>query len=194
LGATPIDYRSEDFVQRIRELTGDGVDAAFDPIGADNFKRSFTVLRAGGTLVAYGFYNAAMGRAGRADVVLGFIRLQLWNILPNGRSATLYSIGSWRKKRADWFYEDLTEIFGLLAQGKIMPVIAARMPPSDAARAHELIEQAAVKGKIVLIVGKWNTSRRACGSFGSSSCEEAGGISPMKAATIRPASRGFMPG
>jgi len=33
LGATPIDYRTEDFVERIRGLTGDGVDAVFDPIG-----------------------------------------------------------------------------------------------------------------------------------------------------------------
>lgn len=33
LGATPIDYKAEDFVERIRSLTGDGVDAAFDPIG-----------------------------------------------------------------------------------------------------------------------------------------------------------------
>ncbi|NIR40637.1 MAG: zinc-binding dehydrogenase, partial [Actinobacteria bacterium] len=33
LGATPIDYRTEDFVARIRSLTGDGVDVVFDPIG-----------------------------------------------------------------------------------------------------------------------------------------------------------------
>src|SRR6266852_1644597 len=51
LGATPIDYQREDFVERVRSLTGDGVDAAFDPIGGDNFKRSFSVLRRGGKLV-----------------------------------------------------------------------------------------------------------------------------------------------
>ena len=33
LGATPIDYKGEDFVEVIRRLTSDGVDAAFDPIG-----------------------------------------------------------------------------------------------------------------------------------------------------------------
>ena len=33
LGATPIDYKGEDFVERIRSLTGDGVDAVFDAIG-----------------------------------------------------------------------------------------------------------------------------------------------------------------
>ncbi len=33
LGATPIDYRTEDFVERIRSLTGDGVDVVVDPVG-----------------------------------------------------------------------------------------------------------------------------------------------------------------
>ena len=52
LGATPIDYRNEDFVERIRELTGDGVDVVFDPIGgARQLRRSYRALRRGGRLV-----------------------------------------------------------------------------------------------------------------------------------------------
>ncbi|MBC8264339.1 MAG: zinc-binding dehydrogenase [Anaerolineales bacterium] len=152
LGATPIDYKSEDFVERIRTLTGDGVDAAFDPIGGDNFKRSFKSLKRGGTLVAYGFYENAMGKGG--NVPLEFMLVKLWDILPNGRSTAFYSIGSLREKHADWFRADLTELFDLLAQGKIKPVIAERMPLSEAARAHELVEQAAVKGRIVLMVSE----------------------------------------
>ncbi len=152
LSATPIDYRSEDFLERVRELTGDGVHAAFDPIGGNNFKRSFKSLKRGGTLVAYGFYNDAMGKGG--NVPLEFMKVALWNILPNGRSTTFYSIGALCKKCPDWFHEDLTELFNLLAQGKIKPVIAERMGLAEAARAHELIEQAAVQGKIVLMVNE----------------------------------------
>lgn len=150
LGATPIDYKNENIVQRMRNLTDDGVDAAFDPIGGDSLKRSFSVLRRGGILVAYGFYNAVMGKGG--SIPLDFIRLKLWNILPNGRSATFYSIGALRQKQPDWFSEDLTKLFDLLVQGKIKPVIAARMPLAEVRRAHELIEGAGVQGKIVLIV------------------------------------------
>jgi len=152
LGATPIDYKSEDFCERIRGLTGDGVDAAFDGIGGDNFKRSFKSLKPGGALVAYGFYNATMGTGG--NIPLDFVRLQLWNILPNGRSTTFYSIGALREKQPDWFSADLAALFDLLAQGKIEPVIAKRMGLDEAACAHELVEQAAVKGKIVLIVNE----------------------------------------
>ncbi len=150
LGATPIDYKGEDFVERIHGLTGDGVDAAFDPIGGDHLKRSFSVLRRGGKLVAYGFYNAVLGKGG--SIPLDFLRLKLWNILPNGRSATFYSIGALRQKHPDWFSEDLTKLFDWLAQGKIKPVIAMRMPLAEARRAHELIERAEVQGKIVLTV------------------------------------------
>ena len=150
LGATPIDYRSEDFGARIETLTADGVDAAFDAIGGDNFKRSFKSLKPGGTLVAYGFYDNAMGKGG--SVPLEFMRIALWNLLPNGRSAGFYSIDGVRKKHPDWFREDLTALFGLLAQGEIRPVIAERMGLDDAVRAHRLIEQAAVKGRIVLMV------------------------------------------
>jgi NADPH:quinone reductase-like Zn-dependent oxidoreductase len=151
LGATPIDYKSENLVQRMRNLTGDEIDAVFDPIGGDSFKQSFSVLRRGGILVAYGFYNSAMGKGG--NIPLDFIRLKLWNILPNGRSTTFYSIGALRRKQPDWFSEDLTKLFTLLAQGKIKPVIAARIPLAEVRRAHELIEQAGVQGRIVLTVG-----------------------------------------
>ena len=65
LGATPIDYRTEDFVERIRSLTGDGVDAVFDPIGgARQIWRSYRALRKGGRLVWFGM--AATTKAGRA--------------------------------------------------------------------------------------------------------------------------------
>ncbi len=148
LGATPIDYKSGNWLDRIRALTGDGVDAVFDPIGGESFRKSFHALRRGGILAAYGFYNAVMGRGG--SIPLDFIRLKLWNLLPNGRSTAFYSIGALRKKHPEWFTEDLTNLFNLLAQGKIKPVIAARLPLTEVKRAHELIETAAVQGKIVL--------------------------------------------
>lgn len=149
-GATPIDYKSSGFAERLREAAGEGFDAAFDPIGGESFKLSFSTLRRGGRLVAYGFYNAVMGRGG--GIPRDFIRLKLWNLLPNGRSAVFYSIGALRKKRPEWFSEDLTKLFDLLVQGKIKPAIGARLPLEDIRRAHELVESATVRGKIVLTV------------------------------------------
>ena len=100
--------------------------------------------------MAYGFYNDAMGKGG--NVPIEFMKVALWNILPNGRSTVLYSIGLLCEKHADWFHEDLTELFNLSAPGKIKPVIAERMSLAEATLAYELIEQAAVQGRIVLSV------------------------------------------
>jgi NADPH2:quinone reductase len=80
------------------------------------------------------------------------LRLKLWNIIPNGRSATFYSVAKERERHTDWFREDLTGLFRLLSRGEIKPIIGKRMPLVEAAHAHELIEQAAVQGKILLTV------------------------------------------
>jgi len=150
LGGTPIDYKSEDFVARVQ--AAGGVDAAFDAIGGKNFKRSFKSLKKGGTLVAYGFYNNAMGKGG--NVPIEYMRVALWNILPNGRKAVFYSIGDLRKKNPEWFKEDMGALFDLVKEGKIKPSIERRMKLEEAVQAHELIEQAAVKGRIVLMVNE----------------------------------------
>ena len=54
LGAVSIDYRTEDFLARIRHLTGDGVDVVLDGIGGSTSIRSFRALRPGGRLVISG--------------------------------------------------------------------------------------------------------------------------------------------
>lgn len=155
LGAVAIDYRNEDVVQRVKDTTsGEGVEVVFDPIGGRSFSNSMKCLKKDGVMVAYGFYNAVMGKGG--SVPLDFMKLKLWNLIPNGRSTTFYSIGSWREKHADWFHEDLVALFDLLKAGRIEPAIHARMPVADVRLAHQLVEQAQVDGKIVLMMDPEN--------------------------------------
>jgi len=150
-GATPIDYQQDDFVEVINSLDRPGVDVVFDHIGGEHFKRSCNVLRSGGRLIAYGFYNATMDKGG--SIPLDFLRLQLWNLLPNGRKTSLYSIGPLRKKHPDWFAEDLGSLFDLALQGKIDPVIWKRIDLEEIPRAHHWIENADVQGKIICVFG-----------------------------------------
>jgi NADPH:quinone reductase-like Zn-dependent oxidoreductase len=150
LGARHIDYGAEDFVNRM-QVEGK-CDAVFDFIGGEHFKRSFQSLKEGGILVSYGFYDNAIGKGG--SVPMDYMKVALWNILPNGRRTAFYSIGDLRKKKPDWFKEDLSTLFALLAEDKIKPAIEQLMKLDDAKEAHELIEQAAVKGRIVLIVNE----------------------------------------
>src|SRR6185436_10289423 len=58
----PVDYRSEDYAARVRELTGgEGVDLVLDPLGGRDWKRGLGLLRPVGQLIAYGFANLNTG-------------------------------------------------------------------------------------------------------------------------------------
>jgi NADPH:quinone reductase-like Zn-dependent oxidoreductase len=158
LGGQPIDYKREDFVARVRELSGGaGVAAVFDAIGgSEHTSRSYATLAPQGKLVLYGIMGAANpgGEGGNKGVAfgtfarLGVLKLRFWD----NRSAGFYSVYDYKAKHPDWFREDLTKIFQLLAEKKIAPVIAARLPLREAVRAHKMMtEQSAMLGKIVLV-------------------------------------------
>ena len=153
LGATPIDYRTEDFVARVLALTdGIGVDAAFDPMGSAHLTQTERAVRRGGTVVAYGYYESAnRGANVILDVLSQYFRMALWALPPRGKHVAFYDIRQWQKKHPDWFRADLMALLDLLAAGKLRPVIAARLPLEDVVRAHQLVEHAEVQGKLVLI-------------------------------------------
>jgi NADPH:quinone reductase-like Zn-dependent oxidoreductase len=143
-GATPIDYRTQDFVEVIRKAEPDGLDFVFDGIGGDYFKRGFSLLRRGGTYVGYG-NPLSVSRTLR---FLG--QLILFNLLPNGRSAKSYGTGLYLFNRRP-FMEDWAMLFKLLEEGKIKPVIMKKLPILEACQANVLLESGQVIGNIVLL-------------------------------------------
>jgi len=147
LGATPIDYRAEDFVRRIRTLTGDGVDVVFDPVGgARHIWRSNRTLRKGGRLVWFGM--AATKKGGLRAIPFTLLMVALLKLIPDGKQAPLAPDLS---KDNAWYRETLTELLDSLAAGKIKPVVAERIPLAEAARGHELLERGGYAGKVVLV-------------------------------------------
>jgi NADPH:quinone reductase-like Zn-dependent oxidoreductase len=161
MGVTPIDYRAEDFVERVMtETGGEGVDVVFDAISLENFKRSWTVLKPGGELVIYGLYQASLAAAEEPmGMVMQFIGYQwnqfLWNWFDDqDRHAGFYSITDMRNEHPDWFRNDLASLFELLAEGNISPEIWKVMPLGDAAQAQRDIAAGRVSGKIVLRVSE----------------------------------------
>ncbi len=155
LGAVAIDYRNEDFLARVRELTGDGVDIALDPIGGAVSLRSFRALRPGGRLVLYGRQATIAHGTKNWPAVFewyaGTAAVAIWGLLAPGRHVTAYRIQKLRNHHQDWFSEDFRALLELLRSRKIHPVVAERMPLTEARRAHELLESTAATGKLVLV-------------------------------------------
>jgi NADPH:quinone reductase-like Zn-dependent oxidoreductase len=148
-GATAIDYQHEDFVQVIKSKHPEGVPAVFDAIGPDNFKRSYSALSPGGSLVIFGMLDMALGRQKGGMLATG-----LWygvsKLKRDRRNAVLYTITRLRKQHPDWFEQDLTALFELVRNGRIAPVVADIISFFDVAEAHRRIESADVRGKVVL--------------------------------------------
>src|SRR4051812_33420779 len=74
LGATPIDYRSEDVFARVRELAPDGVAAVFDHVGGPGIRDSWRMLAPGGTPVSYGTRPPRTSPATRSSPYSNFRR------------------------------------------------------------------------------------------------------------------------
>jgi len=158
LGGIPIDYKTDDFVARVLQMTrGAGVDAVFDAVGGMNWWRSYKTLRSagkasGGKLIGYGMSSVVeQGKASKLRGAASFALIGLLGALPDGKVARWYSITTERKKHPEWFPEDLAHLLNLLAEKKIHPHVAERLPLREAQRANDLIEHAKVSGKIVLL-------------------------------------------
>jgi NADPH:quinone reductase len=159
LGGIPIDYKNADFVKEIHRLTGDGVDAVFDGIGGSNLWRSRDALREGGRVVTWvpvedewhphGFWRREASFHSRVRGIGWFI-VRNW-FKPGRKSMVPYSIQWLMRFRPVWFRHDLLMLLDLLKQGKFKPLIAHRLPLTEARRAHEMLGEGGVLGKIVLL-------------------------------------------
>jgi NADPH2:quinone reductase len=148
LGATPLDYRSEDVVAQVRELTGGGVDVVFDPIGgAAQLWRSYRTLRTGGRLVWFGM--AATREHGLAIIPSTLAMRAVLALIPDGKKAP--SAPDISKLGDQWYRCTLAHLLDLLATGQVKPLLADRVPMSEAARAHAILERGGHAGKVVLL-------------------------------------------
>jgi NADPH2:quinone reductase len=164
LGAVPIDYRNQDFVEEIARLTHDGVDVVFDGIGGKHMWRSRKALRPGGRVVVYGLTSSlqegrvASGQGGRRNRFHHVPRFALYIaggwLLPGRKRVVPYSIQWLERVKPELFRQDLAALFDLLRQQKIKPLIARRFPLAEARQAHELLGKGGVPGKIVLEAGR----------------------------------------
>jgi NADPH:quinone reductase-like Zn-dependent oxidoreductase len=151
----PIDYRSQDFVEEVRRIAGEEepLDLVMDAIGGKSFKRSYSLLRAGGRLVCFGAAGLVSGDrrdiprtlktlaqsprfsslklASESKAVIGLNMLRLWDA----------------KGSIEEFAEPLRK---WVENGEIRPVVAEAFPLERAADAHRLMQERKNVGKVVL--------------------------------------------
>jgi putative PIG3 family NAD(P)H quinone oxidoreductase len=136
-----IDYRSQDFAAEIKRISEKrGVDVILDHIGASYLEPNFNSLAVGGCIMLIGVMGGIKAEINLAKMMVKRQRI-VGSVL---RSRAIEEKASIIKQ----FEQGVVPLF---ASAKIAPLIHATFPLSEAAQAHDLMEQSGHFGKIVLL-------------------------------------------
>ena len=135
-----INYRDEDFVERVQDETdGAGVDVILDNMGASYLPRNIAALATGGRLVVLGMQGGMKGE------------LNLGTLL--GKRATVHAAGLRGRPaamKAEIVAEALNAVWPLIESGQVRPVIDTVLPVEQVADAHRTMDESTHIGKILL--------------------------------------------
>lgn len=133
-----IDYTAEDFVPRVRELTGGtGVHAVYDGVGRDTWRGSLAVLRTRGAFVNFGQSSGLIEGFTLADLAKGSFttcRPVLFHYIADPTELRI---------RAD-------DLFQAVLAGEIVAEVHQSLPLSEVAEAHRALEARETTGATVL--------------------------------------------
>jgi putative PIG3 family NAD(P)H quinone oxidoreductase len=142
LGAEAVvDHRHEDFVAAVRAASaGHGADVVLDVVGAANLPDNVRVLAQGGRLVVIGLQK---GRRGELDLNALMTKratvtgTTLRSRSPQEKAAIVAAVGE--------------HVWPMVADGRVRPVVHARVPLADAEEAMALLERGEAFGKVLLV-------------------------------------------
>jgi len=148
LGASiTADYRSQDFVEVVKEATrdrpgGPGADVVLDNMGAAYLGRNLDVLATSGRLVVIGMQGGS-----RAELDLGTLMRKRAAVI----ATTLRARPASEKAAICAAVEE--HVWPLVADGSVRPVVHDRFQLTEVARAHAVVEESSHVGKVLLTVG-----------------------------------------
>ena len=138
----PILYTKQDFVERVRELTGGtGVPVVYDSVGKDTFLRSFDCLAPRGLMVSFG------QSSGPVEPFAPGLLAQKGSLFLT--RPTLFTYIADPTELA----ASAAELFAIVASGKVKIAIRQRFALADAAEAHRALEARETTGSTVLTIG-----------------------------------------
>ncbi|MGS2617326.1 NAD(P)H-quinone oxidoreductase [Micromonospora sp. LZ34] len=144
LGAAhAVDYREQDFVEEVRRVTdGRGADVILDIMGASYLARNVAALATGGRLVVIGMQG---GRKGELD--LGALLAKRGTVAATALRSRPVA------EKAEIVRGVREHVWPLVESGAIRPIVDRRLPMSQAAEAHRLVETNDHVGKVLLTTG-----------------------------------------
>ncbi|MEE2851040.1 MAG: NAD(P)H-quinone oxidoreductase [Actinomycetota bacterium] len=137
-----INYHDEDFVARLQEAGG--ADVIFDIMGASYLDRNIDALATDGQLVIIGMQGGIKGELnigkllGKRARVIGTTLRARPVTGPNSKTEIVQAV--------------IASVWPMIAEGRVRPIIGARLPIQQAGEAHQQLSSSKVTGKVVLTV------------------------------------------
>jgi NADPH:quinone reductase-like Zn-dependent oxidoreductase len=150
-----IDYRSKDYVEEIKTITGGkGVDVIFDALGGDDWAKGYSILRPGGQLLAFGWANMSSGETRNvfrlASQFFKQPRFNMMGLMDHNRGVAGVNMGHlWDE--VDLMRAETLAVVDMLEKGIIAPHVDKVFSFDQAADAHRWLEQGKNVGKVVLV-------------------------------------------
>lgn len=134
-----IDYREQDFVERIAAETEGGVDVILDPVGGDYLARDVEALALGGRVVFIGNQSGAQGSLDIGTLMRKRAAVHATTLRARPLEERRAIIGAVREN-----------VWPLVADGTVRPVVDEVIPLAEAERAHERMTASGHIGKLLL--------------------------------------------
>ena len=135
-----VNYRTEDFAERVKDITGGkGCDVVYDSVAHDTWRGSLKSLRTRGLFVCFGQSSGPITDFKISDLVAG-----------GSLYATRPTLFDYIKARADLTMR-AADLFAKVASGVVKPQIGQRIPLRDAAQAHRDLEARKTTGATILL-------------------------------------------
>jgi putative PIG3 family NAD(P)H quinone oxidoreductase len=137
-----ISYRDEDFTTVVGDVTGGrGADVILDLMGASYLSRNIKTLATGGRLAIIGLQGGA-----HAELDLGTLLMKRASV----HATTLRARPA--AEKAEIVAAVREHVWPLIEAGTVRPVIDRSVPMAEAARAHQVLEDGAQIGKVLLVL------------------------------------------
>jgi len=151
----PIDYRERDFVKEVRRIAGGErpLDLVMDAVGGRSFRKSFSLLRAGGRLVCFGASSVQSRDRRSIPGALRMLAETRWFNPMSLMSASKAVIGLnmlavWDDKQS--LEEYIEPLRRWIDDGSVRPVVSEAFPLERGADAHRFMHEHRNVGKVVL--------------------------------------------
>eukprot|EP01102_Stenamoeba_stenopodia_P008954 TRINITY_DN261_c0_g5_i1.p1 TRINITY_DN261_c0_g5~~TRINITY_DN261_c0_g5_i1.p1 ORF type:complete len:406 (-),score=87.87 TRINITY_DN261_c0_g5_i1:182-1399(-) len=153
----PIDYHKTDYEKEVRRITNNkGIDIVLDPLGGEDNKKGYSLLRMMGRLILFGAANMVNGDKksyfNMAKQWFNMPKFEPFALIGENKSVSGVNLGNmFEGEGIAILKEEMEELLDLYRKGLIKPVISKVFSFEQAGQAHQYIQERGNIGKVILV-------------------------------------------